>query len=120
MAFTFATSGAIVYRAGKNVDANIKVSGAFLTQISEDAEALINNTAGVDLISKYDSLTANGKKTLQEAETCYGGMQLISYDQSVYTSRQEAQSMLDVLDDRLNKALSLIKDDKVKTFLGVT
>ena len=47
MAFTFATSQAIVNKAGLNV-ASAAVSGAILEQYSQEAEAQINAVAGID------------------------------------------------------------------------
>ena len=110
----------MVFKAGKNVDSNIKVSGAFLTQISEEAEALINSTANIDLVAVYSTLSTNTKKVLQDAAGSYGAMQLIQYDMSPYTSRAEAEIMLDVLHDKLTRCLALIKDDNLKTLIGAT
>lgn len=120
MVFTFCTSGAIVFKAGKNVDANIKISGAYLQQVSDESEAMINATANNDLITNFSTLDANFKKVLQDVASSYGGMLLIQYDMSNFNSRQEAEIMLDVLHDRVVRGLALIKEDDFKTQLGAT
>ena len=120
MAFTFCSSQAMVRKAGANANSTIVASGAALADWSDEIESIICDVANNDLITKFSSLTSSGKQILQNISASHGAQQIISYDMSTYTSRFEAQTMLDVLDDDIQKGLNLIKDDKLKTYLGAT
>jgi len=119
MPFTFCSSGAIVFKAGKKVDSAAAASGAFMQQVSDEAEQFINMVSRIDYITAYAGLAANKKKILSEAASCLAAILLIQYDMSGYTSRLEAQTMLDVLSSRANACIELLKDSENKRFLGV-
>lgn len=120
MSFTYCTSGAIVNKAGINVNSAAAASGALLQQFSDEAEAFINAVTRVNSTGSYSGWTTATKAILQEATSCLAAMNLINYDMSGYTSRLEAQTMLDVLRDRAERCISLLNDDKVKTYIGIT
>ena len=45
-------------------------------------------------------------------------MDAINYDMGNYNSRAEAETMLDVLDNNIQRGLSLLRDQKRKTFIN--
>lgn len=120
MTFTLTTSGAIVLKAGANASSTATSSGAFLEQLSDEAEALINATAGIDIVGNYSSLDTSTKNMLGDIASSYAAMSLVAYDMSGYTSLSEAETLLDVLNDRVVKGLALLKEDRALDILGAT
>lgn len=110
MSWTFTTSGAAVAKAGVNANSTITTSGAILDEWSDQAEAVINAETRKDWTTNYASLSDNFKKTLAHAATALIAMNIISYDMSNYTSRLEAQTMLDVLRDQYRGAIDFLKN----------
>ena len=123
MSYTFTTSGAIVAKAGKNVSLVWKdgfngVTGeTFVRQLSDDAEAVINATARIDLVAGYTNLAANSKALLGRVASALAATDLIYHDMSGYTSSSESAIMLNVLDEEIRTGLALIKDKNVTDFL---
>jgi hypothetical protein len=62
-------------------------------------------------------LNTDVKALLQEAESDLVGMYIISADMSGFTSLAEAQTMLNVLHDRAEKAINLLKEDRARKFV---
>jgi len=120
MSFILCTSGAIVNKAGINVSSYASTSGAILEQFSNEAEGYICALTRFDWVGNYATISANFKPVLAEAAASIGGAALIAYDMSGYTTRGEAESMINVLYDRSMKAIEALKDSKVKNTMGVT
>ena len=126
MAATLTTSGATLLHAGKNVSTDLSESGstspvrtadAMLLEFINEAEGFISAATRVDWVTKYSALDSAIKKALDEATACRAAIHSIKYDMSGYTSRAEAQTILDVNNDIVNRTISLLKDDKEKSFV---
>ena len=117
MSFTFCSSGAIVRKAGANVNSNIAASAAFLQQVSDEIEGQINLNSRYDLVAGYSGLNTNTKLALGEIESNLGGVYLIAYDMSGYTGRGEAEDMIIVLRDSALRILTQLKDKNYLDFL---
>ena len=114
MSFTLCTSGAIVTKAGAGVSSTASTSGAILEQYSNEAEAFCNALSRYDWVTNYSTLTdANTKVLLGEACSNIGGIYLISYDMSGYTTRFEAEDMINILWARTDRIINLLRDQKV-------
>ena len=104
---TYTTSGAVMFKAGANV--------ARIDEVNMDF-AILNAEGSVDLSSKkdfsgaYSTLSENVKNALDDATSSLAAMQVIGFDMSGYTSRYEAETMLDVLRDGAARNLQLLKD----------
>lgn len=114
--FTFASSGAILDKAGAQVSSD--VSNAMLLRYSDQAESLINGIARVDLVAAYATLPSDLKIVLEDMASSYAGMLAIQYDPSKFTSRTFAETKLDILRDNFERGANLIKEDKWKKFVG--
>lgn len=112
MAFAFATSGAAILKAGANASSAITINAAALDLWGDEADALIRATGRNDFSSV--------KEVCDMIETAYVAQKIINYDMSGYTSRSEAQTMLDILENDIQRGLKLISDDKVLTYWGDT
>ena len=126
MAVTMATSGACILKAGFNVNSQF-VSGAGLygttseekwEQFINEAESYVNAATRINYTDTYASLNDDVKKIFAEAVTCLAACYAINYDMSGYTSRIEAQTMLDYLTERANRCINLIKDKKQTDFIN--
>ena len=120
MSFTLCTSGAIVAKAGVGVNQAAAASLALLTQFSDEAEGYINAATRYDWVGGYANVGTNYKPILAEAASNLAASYLVTYDLSTYTGRGEAEDILNILHDKATSAISILKEDKVKTAMGVT
>lgn len=117
MAFTLCSSEQIIAKAGAHANATAIASITILTQYSDEAEAEMSMVSRKDWVTAHSTLPTNSKPFLQQVASDLAGMKLIQYDMSGYTSREEAGTMLDVLDQDSKRGLSLLRDKKVVTFI---
>jgi len=119
MSYTFTTSGAILLKAGANVSTNFTGTNAQanLSGFSDNAEALINAVARIDLVASYSTLGTNTKAILGDVASDLAAMRAISYDSSGYTNSSEVQTMLNVLFNNSNRGLKLLENKNTTDFL---
>jgi hypothetical protein len=118
MTETFCTSGAVKLKAGANV--STAITGAQYTQLINQAESIINDAVkieSVNLVSDFANMNADVKKILEDAASSRAALGAINYDMSGYTSRQEAQTMLDVNYVIFTDCMQLLKEKKVTDFI---
>ena len=114
----FAQDTDILLRCGTNVSATVKAAGWFDTIIL-DVEAFIN------CLSRYDWSTSDAATTLNttvrgiliDTGACLAAIEGISWDMSGFTSRTEAEDMINVLRDIAMRNLSILRDLKTQTFI---
>ena len=119
MAFTLCTSQQAKLAAGLNANSTITASVTDLNYWSEEAEDYICTAMRYDVITNYGSLTTNGKKILGQWAAKLIGQDIIAYDASGYTSRFEAELMMDNLENKAAKIEAKCTDDKHKKYLGI-
>ena len=121
MTTTLCVSGACILKAGKNVSSDLTgtTSDAKWTTLINEAEAYLNTITRYDLVGNYASLDAENKKILEMVCSDIAAMYGIIYDMSGYTSRFEAQTMLDVLRDKITDNVKLLQDKVHTDFLVV-
>lgn len=118
MAFTLCTSGAAKNKAGANVNTTIIASGAALDNWSDEAESIAADIARYDVVTNFASLTTVGKEVLQEFTSSYIAQKIIGYEpEAIGTST--ATLRLNILENNINTAKNIIKEDKNKTYLGI-
>ena len=117
MSWTLCTSGSAVLTAGANANSTIAASGSALSAWSEAAEGEIEQETNTSWVASYATLSTSIKTALSNICAAKIGMRIVSYDMSGYTDRREAETILDVLDDRINKGIRALagKADKLKT-----
>lgn len=113
MSWTLTTSGAAISKAGANAS-SITSSGAVIAAWSDQAEGSLNSITRKDWIADYAAVGTNFKPILSDIVSDMVAMRIINYDMSGYTSRTEAQTMLDVIRDNINRNLETLKDEKNK------
>ena len=111
---TFTTSGSMIHKAGENVDSTI--SGHYiLDDWLDEAEAYVNLLCRKDYTTDWASLEANKKNVLREAVSNLVAIYAISYNMSGYTTRVEAEDMINVLWSRFLDCVMLLRDQKSVT-----
>lgn len=115
MTETLCDSGAVKLKAGVNVSTSI--TAAQYTQLINEAEGFLSTQAKYDFVTNYSSVSTIGKTALQDGCSSYAALGAINYDMSGFTSRTEAQTMLDVNWSKVVEVVNLIKDDKYKSFV---
>ena len=105
--WNFTTSAAAIAKAGANANTVIVASKATLAKWSDDVEGTINALTRIDWIANPP--TVNFANFLSEIASCKIGNKIINYDMSGYTSRTEAQTMLDVNDNDADKNMNELK-----------
>ena len=109
-------SGAIVFKAGANVSTSIPEGLGWVTWISE-AQAFINSKTRFNWVDDFDSLNDDVKHILSDTAAAKVAVQAIAYDMSGYTSRGEAESMINVQKEVEKEGLRALEDEKNKDFV---
>ena len=112
----FATTAEVERKCGTNVNATAK-GEAYVNDYMLQAESLINAVTRFDWTSEYTNLDSGAKGLLKEVASNLAAIYAISYDMSGFTSRIEAEDMVNILRDAALRGLSLLRDKKVKEFL---
>ena len=120
---TFCTSGQVLIKAGKGVDSSI--SGGTLIKNGDHAvdiwiaaaEQTINGMCRYNFLTNYSSLVSGGKLILQDVASDLAAINAICYDMSGYTSRVEAEDMINVRRDSALRGLAILRDKKNQAFV---
>jgi hypothetical protein len=116
MSWTLCLSGSALAKAGANYNVALN-EGTMINRFSDESEATINAITRRDWIGLSSSTLQNFKGILDDCVSSHIAMKIINYDMSGYTSRAEAQTMLDVNNDIYNKTIAALNDEKVKEIM---
>jgi len=109
------TSGAVKLKAGKNATL---LSGADYVFLIDEAEAFISASSRYDWATNWPTISGTaGALSAREAVTSWAAINVIQNDMSGFTSRAEAQTMLDVLWSKVVECTNLIRDDNTRGFM---
>lgn len=112
----FATSDEILVKAGENVDANGSTE-ARINDLCAQVESHINIVTRYNWSDAYATLNADAKGILSEVASNLVAIYLIQFNMSGYTSRIEAEDMVNILRDAALRGLALLRDKKVQDFI---
>ena len=120
---TFTVSAGVLAKAGAGVnstitDGSLRVGsdGAVDVWITE-AESTINVNSMFNFITGYSGYNDATRKILQEVASDLAAIKAIQYDMSGYTSRVEAENMINVLRDSALRGLALLRNKTKQKFL---
>ena len=119
MVWTLTTSGSAISDAGANVNTALKASGSTLLNWSNQVEGDISSLAAIDVVTNFSNFTSEGKQILNQLASNMIAQKMINFDLDAI-GRGTANLMLNVLENRIVKNQNLIKDDKLKSYLGAT
>lgn len=113
----FATTIEVQRKAGANASTVANME-AYINDYMTQAESLINVRTRFNWSDAYSGLNADIKGILKEVASAIAATSVINYDMSGFTSRAEAETMLDVLNNSINRGLSILKEIAQQTFIN--
>jgi len=112
----FTTTAAITAKAGANANATSVAAAWTDIQILE-CEAEINCATRYNWSDAYAALNADVKYILSEAASNLCAIYVIQYDMSGFSSRGEAEDMINILRDGYLRCIGILRDIKTQTFM---
>lgn len=112
----FATAAECASKAGENVD-DTGWTEANINQWCSEAESFINILCDNNFSDTYATTNADVKKILTEACSNLVGIYGIIFNMFGYTSRIEAEDMINVLWARFTQCIEVLKDPSSVTFM---
>ena len=103
-------------RAGTKANSTSKAVAATDVYVL-NVESLINSLTSYNWSDAYSSLNADVKGILTDAGASYCAMIVIMWDMSGFTSRAEAETMLDLLRDNFERDIQILKDKRIQDFI---
>lgn len=107
MAETLTTSGAVQLAAGLNARS---LTGAQYTDIIMQNEGRLVMETRRNWVSGLSSLSSPMQQAVKSIVTAWSAIDVINYDQSVFTSGSEARAMINSLYDKSERALEILRD----------
>jgi len=109
----------LTYKTGDGVSATA-IAEAFANSFIAQAESFINvmcrKVFAADTAA-FTALPATTKQILTQVASDLAAIYAIQYDMSGFTSRTEAEDMINVLRDSALRGLAVIRDKKAQDFL---
>ena len=112
----FCTTAEVLRKAGANASATSSAE-AYTNDYVTQAESEINSVCRYNFSDDYAALDADVKGILKQAASNLAAIYVIQYDMSGFTSRTEAEDMINVLRDSYLRALSILRDKKAQEFM---
>lgn len=112
----FATTAEVQHKAGAGASAT-SATEAYINDFMTQAESLINVMTRYNWSDAYSGLNADVKGILKEVASNIAAIYVIQYDLSGYTSRTEAEDMINVLRDAALRGMSILRDKKNQEFM---
>ena len=111
-------SDADVAALAKNMSADIDNGDTAETDLwIVEAEGIIMAVSRYDFVGNYASLDATAKLILRGCAASLAVIPAITYDMSGFTSRVEAEDMINIYRDRANMILGILRDIKVREWI---
>lgn len=112
----FCTTAEVSRKAGANAS-TVSNTEAYINDYVTQAESFINSHTRFNWSDVYSTLDVDVKGVLKECASNIAATYVINYDLSGYSQR-EVETMLDVLNNAINRGLSRLKDIAVQTFIN--
>lgn len=112
----FATAAECASKAGENVDLT-GWTEANINQWCSEAESFINCMSRYNWSDAYANLNADVKKILTGACSNLVAIYGISYNMNGFTTRIEAEDMINILRDRAMQDIMMLSDNAIQKFM---
>jgi len=113
---TFCTTEEVQRKTGASLSGTYINSEACINDFTAQAEGLINSATEYNWTDNYAALNDDVKGILKVAESAKAAMMVITYDIDE-VGRTTAETMLDVLKDEWNIAITLLKKAAIRGFI---
>ena len=112
----FATTAEAQRKAGANASSTSKAE-AYVNDYMTQVESYINVVTRYNWSDAYSTLNVDVRGLLKLAASNLAAIYVIEYDMSGFSSRTEAEDMVNILWDAANSAINLLKDQKSVAFV---
>ena len=116
MAYIMTTEAEIQQKSGANV--NIAFNTTMMTASNLRAESIINCITRNNYSDSFSGLNIDVKQILSDFCSSFVAIEAITYDMAGYTSRIEAEDMINVLRDSMLRAMSILRNQNTVTFIN--
>jgi len=113
----FATTAEVGYKAGANCSATSKAE-AYVNSFMTQVESFINAATRKNWSDAYSGLNVDVKGILKECASDLAAIYVIQFDMSGFTSRGEAELMINVLYQRAMDCIEILKDKATESFVA--
>ena len=113
---TLCINADVAKKAGLNASTTATAE-AYTNVFIKMAEGYVCSNARYDFVTNYSSVSTIGKELLRDIVSSLSAIKAINYDMSGFTSRTEAQTMIDINYSIVVDGMNLIQDDKFRTFV---
>ena len=113
----FATTAEVSRKAGANASSTSNVE-AYINQYMTEAESEINTLCRFNFSDAYSGLNADTRGILKSVASNLAAIMVIQFDFSGFTSRTEAEDMINVLRDSALRGMSILRDKKAQDFVN--
>ena len=115
----FATTAEVERKAGAGASVVSKTE-IYVNDYMTQAESTINVMTRFNWSDAYTGLDVDVKGILKSVASDLAAIYVIQYDMGGYTSRTEAEDMINILRDSALRGMSILRDKKQQTFLEDT
>lgn len=115
----FCTTAEVERKAGANCSATSKAE-AYTNDYVAQAESLINALCTYNFSDNYATLNGDTKEILKEIASDLAAIYVISYDMSGFTTRIEAEDMINILRDAALRGLSILRSKNAQDFINAS
>ena len=102
-------------KMGANVSASW--TEAMTTAAGLQGENMVNCLCRYNWSDVWATTSADVKYLISDIVSSFVAIQAICYDMSGYTSRVEAEDMINVLRDSMIRNMAILRDEKTQTFM---
>lgn len=113
----FATTAEVSRKAGAGASATSNTE-AYINDYMTQVESTINSMCRFNFSDNYSSLNVDTKNILKEVASNLAAIYVIQFDMSGFSSRTEAEDMINVLRDGALRGMSILRDKKVQDFIN--
>lgn len=113
----FCTTAEVARKAGANASAT-SVAEAYVNDYVTQAESIINTICRFNFSDAYTGLNVDVKGILKQVASDLAAIYVIQFDMSGFTTRTEAEDMINILRDSALRGLSILRDQKQKDFIN--
>ena len=113
----FCTTVEVQRKAGASASA-ISKAEAYTNDYVAQAESTINGMVRYNFSDNYAALNVDTRDILKQVASDLAAIYVIQYDMSGFTTRTEAEDMINVLRDAALRGLSILRDKKVQDFIN--
>ena len=112
----FATTAEVQRKAGANASATSSAE-AYINDFMTQVESQINAICRFNFSDRYSALNVDTKGLLKEIASNLAAIYVIQYNMSGFTTRTEAEDMINILRDAALRGLAILKDKKAQDFI---